>query len=95
MSYTVIYRAGVKGEVKEAKNWYKKQRPGLEKIFATSLKTAIVRIQNNPDAFAVRYRNVRIAHPYRFPYSIHFYIDKQGSQIVITNIIHEYRDAEY
>ncbi len=95
MPYTVTYRTGVKASVKEAKSWYKNQKVGLDKIFAVSLKGAIMRIQHNPEAFAVRYRNIRIAHPYRFPYSIHFYIDKLSMQIVITNIVHDYRDMEY
>ena len=95
MPYTVVYRSDVKVHVKDSKIWYRNQKVGLEKIFIAALKDGVVRIQNNPEAFAVRYRNVRIAHTYRFPFSIHFYIEKGNQRIVITNIIHDYRDAEY
>lgn len=43
-------------------------------------------------AHAVRYRNVRIAHPKRFPYNIHFYIDETNLAAMITAIVHSKRD---
>ena len=95
MPYKIIYLETASLNAKEAKAWYKKQQDGLQKRFAASIKEAIVRLQVNPEAYAVRYRNIRIVHPYRFPFSIHFYIDKSKNQIVITNIIHNYRDIEF
>ena len=95
MPYKVIYLDVARLNAEEAKAWYKKQQNGLQKRFVTSIKEAIARLQNNPEAYSVRYRNIRIVHPYKFPFSIHFYIDKAAKQIVITNIIHNYRDIEF
>ncbi|HMG66471.1 MAG TPA: hypothetical protein VK588_02260 [Chitinophagaceae bacterium] len=94
MPYKVIFFDEANVNVKEAKAWYKSQRNGLQTIFANSVKQAIIRMKANPEAFAVRYKNIRIIHPYKFPFSIHFYIDKDKGQIVITNILHDYRDIK-
>ena len=91
MPYSLLYFNDVRQDIKEAKGWYKKQKAGLEKRFAVSIKTAILQLQENPFAYAIRYKNIRIAHPKAFPYGIHFYIDDINSQIVIIAIIHSKR----
>lgn len=70
--YKIIYTGTAKKDVKFAKAWYKKQLPGLQKRFANSILNAIERLQINPYAYAVRYKNVRIIHPAIFPFGIHF-----------------------
>jgi hypothetical protein len=94
MAYKILYFDEALDNVKESKKWYKEQKNGLQNVFASSIKSAIIRVQANPLVFAVRYRNIRIAHPYKFPFSIHFYIDEPRKLIVITNIIHDQRDIE-
>ena len=95
MAYKIIYLEVARLNAKEAKAWYKNQEDGLQIRFAASIKEAIIRLQVNQEAYEVRYRNIRIAHPYKFPYSIHFYIDKTKNQIIITNIIHTHRDTDF
>ena len=90
--YKVVYYDGAKQDMNEAKEWYKQQLSGLQKRFTLAIKNTIVRIKNNPYAYAVRYENYRIAHPDTFPFGIHFFIDDIAKQIVITAIIHEYRE---
>ncbi len=95
MGYNIVYFEVAKQNVIAAKIWYKAQQNGLQIRFAKAIKDAILRIQNNPDDFSIRYKNIRIAHPHNFPYSIHFYVVNDSNQIVITNIIHNYRDVSY
>jgi len=45
-----------------------------------------------PTAYAMRYRNIRIAHTKVFPYNIHFYIDETKAQVVIIGIVHNKRN---
>lgn len=47
-----------------------------------------------PASYAIRYKNVRIAHPNTFPYSIHYYIDDTAHCVVIIAIIHDHRDPD-
>lgn len=91
MTWQLQYFDEVLTDIQEAKLWYKDQRKGLEVEFAIAIENAIAQIVKMPAAYAVRYKNVRIAHPKRFPYNIHFYIDKSKTLVVITAIIHNKR----
>jgi plasmid stabilization system protein ParE len=89
---TLHYLDIVELDVREAKNWYKHQRSGLEKEFAKEVKRSILKLQKNPLGYEVKYRNVRTAFTEIFPYAIHFYIDQPHKQIVIIAIIHQSRN---
>ena len=54
MPYKLVYRANATLNIRAAKAWYKQQQNGLQKRFLTSIKETIVRLQTNPEAFAVR-----------------------------------------
>lgn len=91
MAYILQYFDEVETDVNEAKNWYKRQKKGLEVAFASSIEKAIEQIVDTPQIFAIRYKKVRIAHPKVFPYTIHFYIDESNTTVVITAIVHSNR----
>jgi len=91
MPYILTYFNETKTDVREAKAWYRKRQAGLEKRFADAIKTAILNLQQQPFSYAVRYNNIRIAHPKTFPFGIHFYIDETNGQIVIVAVIHNKR----
>lgn len=92
MPYKIVYFDEVKLDIKEAKDWYRLQVKGLEKRFAQDIKAAILRLKDRPTVHAIRYKNIRIAHPDVFPYAIHFYIDELSQTIVITAIVHNSRN---
>jgi plasmid stabilization system protein ParE len=92
VALTLHYFDAVKIDVIEAKAWYKLQQPGLEKKFATEVKTCILRLQKNPLGYQVKYRNIRTAFTEVFPYAVHFYIEEAKKQIVIIAIIHQRRN---
>lgn len=78
-------------EFREARKWYSSQKvKGLSNRFALAVKDAIVQILKNPGAYAVRYKNVRIAHVKIFPYAIHFFT--KDNTIIITAIIYNRRN---
>ena len=78
-------------EFRWARQWYKQQGvQGLSDRFALSVKAAIIKIRQQPFSYAVRYKNVRIAHTDKFPYAIHFYLDQ--NIIIITAIIFQGRN---
>ncbi len=63
MGYKVLYFDEVKDDIKDAKDWYRNQLKVLENRFAEDIKIAIVRLRERPAVHAVRYKNIRIAHP--------------------------------
>jgi plasmid stabilization system protein ParE len=78
-------------EFREARKWYASRGvKGLSNRFAQSVKKAIEQILKNPGAYAIRYKNVRIAHTETFPYAIHFLIEDE--RIIVTAIIYDRRD---
>ncbi|GHT57033.1 hypothetical protein AGMMS49982_24060 [Bacteroidia bacterium] len=89
--YTALYFDEVKNDIQTAKTWYKEQQSGLDEKFELSLKAAIANILKMPFAYAVRYKNVRIAHTKIFPYNVHFYVDDEKEQIVVIGIVHNKR----
>ncbi len=92
MPYSLSYFEDALHDLKIAKSWYKQQQSGLDQRFSYSIKSTILLVQKSPFAFAIRYRNIRIAFPKKFPYGIHFYIDEEKQQIVIIAIIHNKRN---
>ena len=63
MNWRLAYYDYVKQDVREAKNWYFKQQPGLEKRFAEDVKQTLDRMKLNPRHYEIKYRNVRIFSP--------------------------------
>ena len=94
MAFALFYLDEVETDVEEAKIWYKAQKEGLEIEFAIAIEKAIERNLETPGAFAIRYKNVRIAHPKRFPYNIHFFIDQLKTTVTIIAIVHSKRDLK-
>lgn len=91
MEYKYYILPPARDEFRLAREWYQKQNvKGLSNRFALSVKDAIARIQTNPFAFAIRYKNVRIAHTNTFPYAIHFYL--HNNTIIVTSIIFQGRN---
>lgn len=94
MPFSIHYFDLVKSDVREAKEWYKNEKPGLDKDFAREVKKCILRLQQNPLGYEIKYKNIRTAFTETFPYAIHFYFDKSANQIVIIAIIHQSRNPE-
>ena len=89
--YKAFYLDEVRRDITTAKAWYAEQQEGLDERFSAAVKNALTSILKMPSAYAVRYRNVRIAHTKFFPYNIHFYIDEAKVQVVIIGVVHRKR----
>ena len=90
--YKVLYLDEVENDIAVAKQWYAEQQKDLDVRFAAAVKETLSSILKMPSAYAVRYRNVRIAHTKIFPYNVHFYMDETKTQVVIIGIIHNKRN---
>ena len=90
--YKILYFDEVENDIAVAKQWYAEQQEGLDVRFVSAVKDALSGILKMPSAYAVRYKNIRIAHTRIFPYNVHFYIDEINMQVVIIGIIHNKRN---
>ncbi|GGC21951.1 hypothetical protein GCM10011386_12390 [Parapedobacter defluvii] len=94
MAWRLTYFENVADDVRDAKEWYREQLPGLDKRFAVAVKATIRRIANHPLHYALKYKNIRTALVPVFPYAIHFYIDKEEKIITIIAIVHTSRNPD-
>jgi plasmid stabilization system protein ParE len=94
MVWSIHYFDIVHYDIKEAQDWYRQQKPGLEIEFSKEIKKAILRLKRNPLGYEVKYKNIRTAFTDIFPYSIHFYMDESAQQLVIVVIIHQSRQPQ-
>jgi len=89
--YKAFYLDEVQNDIITAKQWYAEQQKDLDARFGAAVKETLANILKMPSAYAVRYKNVRIAHTKFFPYNIHFYIDETKAQVIIIGIVHNKR----
>ena len=90
--YKVFYLDEVDNDIAVAKQWYAEQQNNLDVRFVAAVKETVSNILKMPSAYAVRYRNIRIARTKIFPYNIHFYVDETKAQVVIIGIVHNKRN---
>lgn len=92
MTYRLVVQPLAKADIFAAKEWYVSQQPGLELQFRDQLDAAFRRIESNPLAFAIVYRNVRQAILNRFPYVVSFVVT--GETVRVIAVLHGRRRPE-
>ena len=91
MNYKYYILPVARAEFQLARERYRETNVrGLSVRFAQSVKDCIRRIQDHPFAFAIRYKDVRMAHTAQFPYALHFYLE--GNMVIITAILYQGRN---
>jgi plasmid stabilization system protein ParE len=79
-------------DVEDIVIWYEEQRIGLSYDFELCLEAGLDEISRNPDAFQKKYKNVKIRFISRFPYGIHYQLEKDG--IVVIGVFHTSRSPK-
>lgn len=72
--------------------WYEEQRIGLSYDFELCLEAGIDSISRNPDLFQKKYKNIRMHFISRFPYGIHYRVEKD--HIMIIGVFHTSRSPK-
>ena len=84
-----IFRAEAERDLIDVQDYYNKILPSLTEKFFVEFFETMKFIEDAPQLFQVRYRGIRIAPLYRFPYGIHYKESK--SKIVIYRVLHTKR----
>lgn len=92
--YKVSLTSLARKDIKEAKAWYNLQQKGLSKKLTVDLYRTLNSISNNPNAFAIRYKNYRLANLRVFPYALHFIIDEDSPIVYVTAFMHTSRHPD-
>lgn len=67
--------------------WYDAQKTGLGDRFQKTVMRQIEALAENPQIFAIRYKEIRCMLINKFPYMVHFYLNFETSTIEILAII--------
>jgi plasmid stabilization system protein ParE len=92
--YKVVVQVLAKTDVREARAWYNQIQPNLGKRFIIDMATTLRKLVRNPTAFAIRYKQIRLANFDTFPYAAHFYIDDNNDTVFVLAIMHTSRHPD-
>jgi len=87
-NYKIIISESAKTDIRQAAQWYNNQQKGLGKQFIHAIKDCVKTIQLQPEGFQIRYKNVRVGIPNKFPYLVIYLIDKGINTISIIAVFH-------
>lgn len=89
MTYKLIFRTEAEKDLEEIQDYYNKISSSITSNFFKEFFETMDFIEGEPDLFQVRYRGIRIAPMYRFPYGIHY--KEANSEIIIYRVLHTKR----
>jgi mRNA-degrading endonuclease RelE of RelBE toxin-antitoxin system len=94
MAYEIIVDPIVNLDIIEYIDWYNKAQPGLGIKFYKQVQFIFKILHKNPFAFPVRYKASHSALVKKFPYLIHYFVDKENSIVIVTSVLHTSRDPK-
>lgn len=94
MSYTFVNKPAVTFDIEDVVDYYKSINPELATAFLDRIDEAKKYIADFPEAFQIKYKNVRTVLLEQFPYHIHYIVDDSNKQIVVLAVIHAYRNPK-
>ena len=86
--YSLLILPAAKKDIYEARKWYGQYNEELPKRLKEELKLIAESLKLRPYVHAIRYRNVRLAQLYRFPYAVHYFIDETSFTVNIIAVHH-------
>jgi hypothetical protein len=90
MRFSLRFRSEFASDLNAGRRWYEERSPGLGAVFAIECSKCLTRIQRNSDWVAPDSDGVRTIRLSRFPYVIHFLLEKD--LIVVLAVMFGGRD---
>ena len=92
MTPRVVFRPEARAEVREAREWYEAQSPGLGLEFARAVEAVVATISRTPAFYPAVEGATRRALLRRFPYQIIY--EATAEEIVVIACFHHRRDPQ-
>lgn len=87
MSFKIKIETDAKLDIQQAISWYNKQQKGLGNKFYASLSKLIEGLKKT-NQYEIRYDNVSCLPMKKFPFMIHFTVDKTKKIVSIRSVFH-------
>jgi plasmid stabilization system protein ParE len=88
--WRVSIRARADADLRQARDWYEQQRPGLGDEFLISVADVMLRLEREPKQTAFYYRDFRRLITGRFPYKVFYRVE--GNLVIVFRVLHAGRD---
>jgi plasmid stabilization system protein ParE len=85
---------GVLTDIQEITDWYNEQQPGSGRRFQNTVIRQINSLVQAPQIYAIRYKEIRCMLVKKFPYMVHFYVNRKNNTVEILAVISNYRNPE-
>jgi len=88
MYFTTIIEEDAIEDIQEIINWYEKKQKGLGKRFFSAMSAQIETLKIKPEKFQIRYLDVRCLVLAKWPFLIHYNINKDLGLVNIFAVLH-------
>lgn len=92
MKYKILVRPEAETELMESVYWYEEKIKGLGSSFLLSVEASLESISRTPEAYPKVYKNIRRALIRKFPFGIHYIIEKDS--IIVLAVFHAGRNPK-
>ena len=93
MNRRVIIRPNAEADLREAWAWYESQRAGLGGELLIEIRTAIHRLETDPERRPFYYRDFRRLLTRRFPYKLFYRVEDE--RVIVFRILHAKRKHQW
>lgn len=90
MKWRLVIRPQAEANLREARDWYEKQRPGLGNEFLADISLAVESLLQDPRRYPEYYRGFRRILTRRFPFKIFYRFADE--QVIVFRVLHGRRD---
>ena len=94
MSYKIKLLPIVHKDLRKAKKWYHKKSELLAKEFKTEVDKEIDYIEEYPEHYQRKYKELRQSLVTRFPYAIFYLVEEKQKRIIVFGVLHTSRNPE-
>lgn len=92
MNHRLIIRKRAENQINEAYDWYENKKSNLGNDFLTSIEDSLMTIEKDPEAFQLKYKNIRAIYTKHFPYGVFYFQNK--SDIIVIAVFHLSRNPK-
>lgn len=92
--YHLRFHPGFIKELENAVTYYNEQSKIAGTKFKAATKKQLNHIKKNPDTRSIRYDDIRFVRIDKFPYAIHYSIDKASNSVLIHSLLCDHQNPD-
>ncbi len=94
MKFKVEYNPEFFNDIAQVIEWYNDKQAGLGDKFFNQIKKQTAKLSSSSMHFAVKYDDIRCFCIEKFPYMVHYRVNKQTKTVQVEALFHTSRDPK-